>query len=247
MNAKKEQLKKPLALGSWISSGLPLIAELAVQYPFHWLLLDFEHGHASDACLPEMLRAIGRVSTAIIVRVPYLDPAAIARALDWGADGIMLPRVRSASEAKDCVAAMRYAPFGSRGYSSSVRAYDFGKTPPADTHEVAPILFVQIEDVEGVRECEAIAAVEGVDVLFVGPADLKIDLAGQQTPAKLTFDKAISHVSRTAATYGKGAGILLRDHQQTKAMQAIGFNCIAVDSDIAILRKGYERIMKLMS
>ncbi|WP_353197350.1 aldolase/citrate lyase family protein [Parapedobacter defluvii] len=232
------------SLGTWISSGSPVVAELTIQYPFGWILIDFEHGSASDASMPEMLRGVSAGLPAVIVRVPELQPSLIARALDWGADGIMLPHVRSAQEASQCVQAMHYPPHGHRGYSSSVRAYGYGTATPADPAKVQPLLFVQIEDLAGVNHSEAIAAVAGVDVLFVGPADLKLALANETTSEKPTFDDAIHTVAAAAATHGKRAGILLRDHTQVDTMRTLGYSCIAVDSDLALLRQGYERLIR---
>jgi len=231
------------SLGTWISSGSPVVAELASQYPFDWILIDFEHGAASDASIPEMLRGASPGQPAVIVRVPELQPSLIARALDWGADGIMLPHVRSAQEARQCVQAMHYPPHGYRGYSSSVRAYGYGTAAPADPAKVQPLLFAQIEDLAGVNDSEAIAAIAGVDVLFVGPADLKLALANETMPEKPTFDDAVRTVAAAAAMHGKRAGILLRDHTQVQPMHSLGYSCIAVDSDIALLRQGYEQLI----
>lgn len=235
------------SLGTWISTGSPVVAELASQYPFDWILIDFEHGATSDASIPDILRSASNRLPAVIVRVPELLPSLIARALDWGADGIMLPHVRSAQEAVLCVQAMHYPPHGSRGYSSSVRAYGYGTAAPADPTKVHPLLFVQIEDLAGVNHSEAIAAVDGVDVLFVGPADLKLALANGATSEKPLFDDALRHVANAAATHGKQAGILLRDHAQVDNMRTSGYSCIAVDSDLALLRQGYERLIRSFS
>lgn len=233
------------SLGTWISTGSPVVAELASQHPFDWLLIDFEHGAASEAVLPDILRGVSHGEPAVIIRVPDLQPAVIARVLDWGADGIMLPHVRSADEASTCVAAMRYPPNGSRGYSSSVRAYGYGTDVPADPATVKPLLFAQIEDLAGVDHADAIAAVDGVDVLFVGPADLRLALATEQISGKPDFEGATNRVVAAARRHGKRAGILVRDHRMIDQLQETGFSCLAVDSDIAILREGYRRVSSL--
>lgn len=235
------------SFGTWISTGSPVVAELATQYPFDWILIDLEHGATTEASLPDILRAVSHRSPAIIIRIPELSPSLINRALDWGADGIMLPHVRSASEAAHCVQAMHYPPVGTRGYSSSVRAYGYGTTPPTDPLTIRPLLFAQIEDTAGVVDADAIAAVDGVDVLFVGPADLKLALSADTTPQQLTFEEALHQVASAAKAHGKRAGILLRDHAHVRLMQSQGYTCIAVDSDLALLRQGYERLSELFS
>jgi|SRR5690606_26028064 len=232
------------SLGTWISSGSPVVAELAGQFPFDWLLVDFEHGAASLAVLPEILRAVCRGNPAIIVRVPELNAAVIARVLDWGADGIMLPHVSSAQEAIDCVAAMRYPPVGRRGYSSTVRAYGYGMESPADPQEVKPLCFVQIEDVTGVQQADEIAAVDGVDILFVGPADLRLSLRHQPSTGAINFDDAVRRVAEAAKTHGKKAGMLLRDRNSLDDIRSIGYVCVAIDSDLGILRTGYKSLFE---
>lgn len=244
MKKSKQFLDQPICWGTWISTGSPVVAELASQYPFDWLLIDFEHGAVSDATLPEILRGISHhPRLSVIIRVPDFQPSLIARALDWGADGIMLPHVRSAQDAARCVAAMRYPPRGKRGYSSSVRAYGYGVAPPTVPSDIQPLLFTQIEDLEGVNQAQAIAAVDGVDVLFVGPADLKMALEASDAEEKPTYGDALQRVSDAANAYGKRSGILVRDQGSLPQLLACGYTCIAIDSDIAILRAGYERLI----
>jgi len=233
------------SLGTWISIGSPVVAELACQFSFDWLLIDFEHGAVSTAVLPDILRGVSNRKPAVIVRLPDLQPALISHVLDWGADGIMLPHIRSAEEAKACVAAIYYPPYGSRGYSSSVRAYGYGTKVPADLSGIKPLFFAQIEDPAGVDHADAIAAVDGVDVLFVGPADLKLALASTQECDKSGFERAIDHVVAATKRYGKRAGILVRDHQTINQLQKKGFSCLAVDSDLSILRDGYQLVSRL--
>lgn len=235
--------EKAFSLGTWITTGSPIVAEIASQYPFDWLLIDFEHGAASEAALSDILRGISHRLPATIVRVPELNASLISRTLDWGADGIMLPHVRSAEEAANCVAAMRYPPHGNRGYSSSVRAYGYGRTPPVSPSDVRPLFFAQIEDMAGVEQVEAIAAVNGVDVLFVGPADLKLSLETADAEEKMTYEAAMQRIKAAANANKKRAGILTRDHHSVLQLFESGFSCLAVNSDVAILRSGYEQVL----
>lgn len=130
---------------------------------------------------------------------------------------------------------MPFPPAGTRGYSRTVRAYDFGLHAP----EIygAPLLFAQIESIEGVENVGAIAAVDGVDVLFVGPADLRVSLATE--PTAPAFEDALARVVAAACARGIHAGILIRDAKETVALLQQGFSKVAVSSDMSILRAGF--------
>ena len=173
MNIAQLRERKP-HLGTWLSLGSSVVAELAADCGFDWLLADLEHGSGSEAALVPQLQAIRGSGTAAIVRVGAPHADLIARVLDWGADGIMVPHVSTVAVAEECVTALRYPPRGRRGMSRSVRAYGYGLRPPET--EVQPFLIAQIETIEAVENARAIAGVDGVDVIFVGPADLQFDL-----------------------------------------------------------------------
>lgn len=221
--------------GTWLSLGSPMVAELAAQCGFDWLLVDMEHGGFSEASVLPILQAIGPRSTAAVVRVPSHDAALIGRVLDWGADAIMAPHVSTAQQAAEIVRAMRYPPHGTRGYSRTVRAYDYGLHAPGS--QGTPLLFAQIESIEGIENVEAIAAVDGVDVLFIGPADLKVSL--DTNPNAPTFEDALERVVAAANQRGIHAGLLIRDSSQTEALLHQGFSKVAVNSDLSMLRAGF--------
>jgi len=232
-------------LGTWLSSGSPVVAEVAAQFSFDWFLLDMEHGSGSEEQLLETLRAMSGTSARLIVRVPGLLPEMIGRVLDRGADGIMLPHVSNARQAEDCVKAMRYPPYGARGYSSSIRAYNYGLDVPQDPSAVKPFFMAQIEDAEGVENAKEIAAVDGVDILFVGPADLKLALSNQPADGNgMDYDNALLAVAESVRRHGKNAGILMRNRNDFEYLKNMGYSCIAVDSDLGILKKGYQSLVE---
>ena len=237
-------LDAPVALGTFLSLGSPVVAEVAAEFPFNWFLLDMEHGSGSEEQVFEAIRAMAASSAHVIVRVPGLLPDVIGRVLDRGADGIMLPHVSNAKQAEACVQAMRYVPRGTRGFSSSVRAYGYGLRVPSDLNQVNPIFIAQIEDVAGVKSAHEIAAVDGVDVLFVGPADLRLTLNQQVGDQQLSYEDSLAIVAEAARAHGKKAGILMRDMGDFDHLKNRGYRCIAVDSDLAILRRGYQEILK---
>jgi 2-keto-3-deoxy-L-rhamnonate aldolase RhmA len=232
-------MKTNLQLGTWLSVGSPVIAELAALSGFDWVLFDLEHGCVSEATLPDQLRAIRGTATKGIVRVGAPYPDLIARVLDWGADGIMVPRVESAETAEDMVRAAYHAPRGRRGFSRTVRATDYG----LGEHAAAPLLMAQIETVAGVAAAASIAAVEGITTLFVGPADLRHDLEHSSSLELSDYESCLDRILGAAREAGKEAGILVRDSAQVSSHADRGFSRLAVDSDLSILRNAYQSLV----
>ncbi len=226
-----------IRLGTWLSIGSPVIAELAAGVGYDWVLMDLEHGCESEAAIPSQLRALRGSATSAIVRVGAPHPDLIARVLDWGARGIMVPHVNSADMALECVEAMHYPPVGKRGISRSARVYGYGLEVP-DAAPAPPVFMAQIETIEGVEHAASIAAVDGVDVLFVGPADLQFDLRARPGLIAESYEECLTHVVTIAKAAGKEAGILVRKASDLPALLAMGFTCLAMDSDLALIRNG---------
>jgi len=233
-------MKTDTRIGSWLSIGSPVIAELAALSGFDWVLLDLEHGSAPEAALPEQLRALRGSRTQGIVRVGAPHPELIARVLDWGAHGIMVPHVSSAAEAEAVVRAAHYPPRGRRGFSRTVRAHDYGLRDPESTP--APLLMAQIETLNAVNQATGIAGVEGIDVLFVGPADLQHDLQHRSLPASGGFEDGLDRVVAAARAAGKAAGILVRDPAELPQRLKQGFRQLAIQSDLALLRDAFGKL-----
>lgn len=237
-----QKLRSPaVCLGTFISSGSSTVVELAAMCGLDWLLLDMEHGALTEAGLLDCLRVVSSRDVAAVVRVPTHEAGLIGRALDRGAHALMAPHVESAAQAEALVRAMNYAPTGDRGYSRTVRAYDYGLVAPESVER--PLLFAQIETLAGVEQVEAIAKVPGVDVLFVGPADLKLSLAAHQS--NITYEDALVRVITAANAAGIHTGILARERNDVPKLLAMGFTKVAVDSDLALLRAGFLSIKTL--
>lgn len=244
--------KQPIALrgarpclGTWLSIGSPIVAELAAECGFDWLLFDLEHGCGSEASLLGNLQAIRGTAAAGIVRVGAPHPDLILRALDWGADGIMVPHVESEEAAEACVRAVHYPPRGHRGLSRSGRAYGYGVRPVDENELPRPVFIAQIETLAGVSQARAIAAVDGVDMLFVGPTDLKFDLQVRSPVPPVSYEACLRTVIEAAGSAGKATGILVRNIEEVERLRALGFNHFAIDSDLAILRHRYQHLVAL--
>ncbi len=225
-------------IGTFLSIGSPAVTELAAECGFDWVLIDLEHGCESEAALPNQLRALRGSNTLAIVRVSAPHPDLIARVLDWGADGIMVPHVNTVAEAKQCVAAAHYPPKGHRGVSRTVRAYGYGMRLPAGEMP-KPIILAQIETAEAVNNADEIAAVEGIDALFIGPADLSFDLKAQNST--IPYEYCVNAIVKAAKDHGKGYGILVRHADDKEKLKALGFTWLAMDSDLSLVREGFRR------
>lgn len=230
-----------LFLGTFLSLGSPVVAEVCGKYPFDWIMIDGEHGAgASEDAVFRILQAMGPTKAKKIVRLGEPDHAQIQHALDWGADGLMIPHVDTPEVARRALDSMLYPPKGRRGYSRSVRAFDYGTALPDVPPK--PLLFAQIETMEAIENAAAIAAVDGVDVLFVGPADLGFDLKARGS--EKTLDELLPQVAEAALKAGKKAGILTRDDAEVKKRLALGYTHQAVDSDLGILRRRWQELTK---
>jgi len=234
-------------IGTWLAIGSPIIDELAASFPFDWLLLDLEHGYTTEASLLSNLQALKCENIVPIVRIGEFDLSVISHCLDWGAGGIMLPHVDSALRAVQCVSAMQYPPLGLRGYSSSARSFTFGLNKATDISKIPqPLFFAQIESCKGAMNAKNIASVPGVDILFVGPSDLKLDFSTHTDGIFGDFDAILVKIIADAKACNKQAGILAKTPDDLKKYLAMGFTVIAYGSDLLILRQGFDRYIEIL-
>lgn len=153
----------------------------------------------------------------------------------------MVPHVNSPDEAEAIVLAAHYPPIGRRGYSRTVRTHDYGLRLPESTP--SPLIMAQIETLDAVHKSAEIAGINGIDVLFVGPADLQHDLKHRELAADEDFESCMTRVVAAAKTAGKSAGILVRDLTELPKRVKQGFVHLAVQSDLALLRDAYRAII----
>jgi 4-hydroxy-2-oxoheptanedioate aldolase len=219
--------------GTFINLGSAVTAEIAGRSGFDWLLLDYEHGPGGDETLLHQLQALSSTPAAPIVRIAANEAPRFKRALDLGAAGVMVPYVNTADEARAAVAAVRFPPRGLRGVSKFNRAAGFGtdfEHNYAHAHEWL-VTMPQIETPQAVANAAAIAAVDGVDVLFIGPLDLTTNLGEPGNFDLPAFVEARKKTANAAKEAGKAAGILLSSPAQIPLVRAEGFSVIALGSD----------------
>lgn len=221
-----------IKLGAWLTTPSCEIAEIFSLFDYDWILFDLEHGSLYPENLSDVLRAAQKSRAKKIVRIPNADAPLICKVLDSGADGIMLPHADTPQIAADCVRAMRYPPHGIRGIARNTRSFNFGVNPKKNAGTKKPFLMAQIESPLAVENAQAIAEVEGVDTLFVGPNDLLATL-GYDAAAR---DNAIITVAAAAKKAKKSAGILEGDTERIKKFLKMGITYIAPRSDIGLIR-----------
>lgn len=229
--------------GTFINLGSSLTAEIAGRMGFDWLLLDYEHGPGSDETLLHQLQAVSATGAGAIVRLAANETPRFKRALDLGANGVMVPYVNTVAEAQAAVAASRFPPRGVRGVSKFNRAAGFGQNFEnyyASAHEQVTVM-VQIETPEALENADSIAAVEGVDVLFLGPLDLSTNLGIQSEFDHPKFIEAQSRVAVVAQLANKAAGILLTSADQIPRARELGYSVVALGSDGGAVTSGLRQ------
>ncbi len=241
---KKRVFDGEILAGMFLNLGAGCVAQMAGRAGLDWVLIDTEHGLGDYNTLVEYLLSakIGNITP--IVRVIANECEHFKKALDLGAAGIMVPQVNNAQEARKAVSFMKYPPQGVRGLTRSSRAGAFGYDAKQYLEEVNDSLLavIQIETKDAIDNVEEIAAVDGVDVLFVGPSDLSCNL---QVPCDLgspQLKSAVDKVRRAAAKYEKKTGILIKDATQLPSIVQDGFTLIALETDMTLLKTAIKNV-----
>lgn len=246
MNGLKQALQadRP-AIGIWCSLANALTTEIVAGAGADWILIDGEHSPNDLRSIMAQLQAAAAYQACeAAVRLPSDDANLIKQMMDAGARSLMVPNVRTAEQARAIVASMSYAPDGMRGFSVGHRANAFGRIK--NYHATAreqQLLAVQIECETGVANASAIAAVPGVDVLFVGPGDLSTNMGAMGNPSAAHVQAAIQSVLDAARAQGKAAGILAPQQGDAERYLEAGFTMVAVGSDLGLLARGSDDLV----
>ena len=224
-------------IGCWMSLASHIVSEVVGYAGFDWMLLDAEHSPNDIQTLIAQLQALKDSPSAPVVRPEWNDPVQIKRLLDIGFYNLLIPFVESAQQARAAVAATRYPPQGMRGVSVAQRGNRYGY----DREYFARIndhvcVMVQIENRAGVAAGAEIAAVDGVDCLFIGPSDLAASYGHLGHAQHPEVQAAIREVVRAAQSQGKAVGILAPVDEDARNYQAMGIQVLAVGSDLGLLK-----------
>ncbi|MEO8117818.1 MAG: aldolase/citrate lyase family protein [Rhodoferax sp.] len=249
-NFKRALLAQLPQIGLWSALPDPYVSEILAGAGFDWVMLDTEH---TPTDVPHMLHQLQAFSAAVpadatrptsaVVRPAWNDPVLIKRYLDIGAQSLLLPFVQNAQEAEAAVRAMRYAPEGIRGMGGSMRASNFGRIRDyVKSAQDELCLLVQVETGAALDNLEAIAAVDGVDGVFIGPADLSASLGHPGDPGHPEVRSAIDKAIRRIRACGKAPGILMIDEARARECLDLGALFVAVAMDLQILARGVEAV-----
>lgn len=223
-------------VGAWLVSAAPSTAEALGCLGFDFLVVDMEHTPIDLAQMTAILQTIAGTPAQAIVRVPWNDMVMTKRVLDAGAQSLLFPFVQSAEEARRAVAHTRYPPAGVRGVAAAHRASRYGSVPnyTRSAHEEICVI-VQIETINALGQLEAIAAVPGVDSIFIGPADLSASMGFLGDMGNPAVQEKLAGSAKACQRLGKACGIIGANPEIVHKFLGYGFSWVAVGSDLGML------------
>lgn len=247
MNPFRQLLKAAGAhppVGTWLTSASPIVAEAIGHSGLDWGVVDMEHSPLDMMDLVHMLQALACTKMLTIVRVPWNDAVMVKRVLDAGACTVMFPFVQSAEEASRAVAATRYPPQGVRGMTSMSRATRFGTVANHVANAKSLIgVIVQLETLHAVHCLEEIAAVDGVDGLFLGPADLAASMGHAGQSGHPSVMDVMAKAAQRCKAIGMPVGTIGGSPEVVAQYRAAGFDYVAVGSDIGLMMQAAKGVV----
>jgi len=234
-----------LQVGLWSSLASNIAADIVSDSGFDWILLDTEHSPNEVPDVLAQLQAAERGSASLIVRPAWNDAVLIKRVLDIGAQSVLVPYVQNVEEARRAVAAVRYPTAGIRGVAAAARASRYGRIPDYLKKADAEIcLLVQVETRTALDQLEAIAGVDGVDGVFIGPSDLSASFGHIGNPQHPEMQKLLQDSVERLKKVGKAAGILTTNEEEARRYIGWGYTFVAVGSDVGLLARGADALAK---
>ena len=233
-----------LQIGFWQSLGATITAEISAYSGFDWLLIDGEHGPNDIRSIRDQLQVVGPSPSQAVVRIAGVDVVAVKQVMDSGAQTVLVPIVDTPQDADLMARAMRYPPHGIRGNGSGVvRAADYGRLAGyLDNANDEACLLVQAETMTAISNLDAICAVNGVDGVFIGPADLATSMGHIGDPGHPEVQRVIEDAITRIRANGKAPGILMADETRVRRYIELGALFVAVGSDVAILGNGAKNL-----
>jgi 4-hydroxy-2-oxoheptanedioate aldolase len=237
----RERLRtsKNPSYGTWISTSSPVCADALKGLGFDWFMIDTEHAQVNPETLASMVALLGAEDPVPLVRVGAVDPYLTKQALDAGAQGILVPLVSSAEQARAVVSYAKYPPDGVRGIAAAPASrYGTELGSYLRRANAETLVGVQIETREALEHLEAIATVDGIDLLFVGPQDLTLNLGLMDERKHPRVREAMGQVVAACERHGKIAGTLVVDAEEKRSALELGFRFVSLASDVRLLLNG---------
>jgi 4-hydroxy-2-oxoheptanedioate aldolase len=237
-------LEQKKQIGLWLSMADPYLAEVSATAGFDWMLIDGEHAPNDVRSILSALQAVAPYRAQPVVRAVRGEPSLIKQLLDIGVQNLLVPMVDTAEQARNIVSATRYPPVGIRGVGSAVgRASRWSaRTDYLQVSDSEICLLVQAESVKALQNLKEICAVDGVDGVFIGPADLAASMGHRGNPAHPDVQAAIRDAMKTIVASGKAAGTLTSDPELAKGYLEIGCTYVAVGVDILIFANAIRKL-----
>lgn len=239
-NTFKQALSAPGAqIGLWLGLADPYAAELCATAGFDWLLIDGEHGPNDLRSMLGALQAVAPYPSHPVLRIPQGDTALIKQVLDIGATTLLVPMVETAAQARALVAATRYPPLGVRGVGSGLARSSRWSAYPNYLHGAndSICLLVQVETAAALAQIDEIAQVDGIDGVFIGPADLSASMGHLGQPGHTDVKSAIEGGIQRILAAGKAPGILAVDESLARHYIAAGARFVAVGVEATMLAR----------
>jgi 4-hydroxy-2-oxoheptanedioate aldolase len=235
------------AVNGWLAIPNSFAAEVMAWQGWDTLTIDLQHGLIDSAALVPMLQAIQATPTMPIVRVPWLEPGIVMKVLDAGAQALICPMVNTREDAQRLVAFTRYAPQGTRSFgpvrAGLVHGSDYAREVNANL-----VVFAMVETAEALDNLDAIASVEGLDAIYIGPSDLSLSLGCSPAfdEVEPPVSQAIDHILERGHAHGLKVGVHNGTPASARARLAKGFDLVTVSSDARILAAGSQQILQAM-
>ncbi|MBG9390275.1 HpcH/HpaI aldolase family protein [Caenimonas aquaedulcis] len=235
------------AVNGWLAIPNSFAAETMAHQGWDTLTVDMQHGVVDYQAMVTMLQAVSTTDTVPVVRVPWLDPAMLMKALDAGAYAVICPMVNTREDAEKLVAYTHYAPRGTRSFGP-VRALLYGGADYADHANDTIVTFAMIETAQALDNLDDIMSVEGLDAVYIGPSDLSISLGCKPTMDDLEpkAQQAVEHILARAKAHGLVAGIHNTGPDSALRRIAMGFQFVTVSSDARLIAAGAQQVMAKM-
>jgi 4-hydroxy-2-oxoheptanedioate aldolase len=249
MDLPRNSFKHALAqrrpqIGLWMALANGYAAEICGGAGFDWVLIDGEHAPNTVTTVLAQLQALAPYPVGAVVRTASNDPVAIKQLLDIGAQSLLVPMIDSAEQAAAAVAAVRYPPRGIRGVGSTLARASRWNRAPDYLHRASDeiCLMVQVESMQGISALQAILEVEGIDGVFVGPADLAASMGHLGNPAHPEVCQVVDAAIASIVASDKAAGILTASQPLARHYLELGAVFVAVGSDVSVLARGAEAL-----